>query len=43
MRHVYEHREEAHGVGMRAADTAAREWTWERAARRIVERLEALR
>jgi glycosyltransferase involved in cell wall biosynthesis len=43
MRHVYEQREEARALGRRAADVVAREWTWEQAARRIVERLEALR
>jgi hypothetical protein len=42
MRQVYEQREEASAVGRRAAEVVAREWTWEQAARRIVERLRTL-
>lgn len=39
MRHVYEQREQAAGVGRRAAEVVAREWTWERAAEKILARL----
>ena len=39
LRHVYEQRDEARAVGARAAETVAREWTWDRAARQIIARL----
>ena len=42
MRHVYQHRDEARAVGARAAETVAREWTWEQTARRIAARLEQI-
>ena len=42
MRHVYDNREAARAVGMRAAEAVARDWTWDRAAEKIVARLEAV-
>ena len=42
LREVYENREEACGRGLAAAREMAERWTWGHAARRIVERLEAL-
>jgi GT2 family glycosyltransferase len=41
LRHVYENREEAAGVGNRAAAEMASRWTWKHAAQRIVNRLDA--
>ena len=41
LRHVYEHQNEARAVGERAA-SYAHAWTWEKAAGKIVERLEAI-
>jgi glycosyltransferase involved in cell wall biosynthesis len=41
-RHVFEHREEAAGKGRRAAAEMATTWTWDHAARRIAERLDAI-
>ena len=41
-RHVFEHREEAAGKGRRAAAEMAARWTWDRAARRIAERLDKI-
>jgi GT2 family glycosyltransferase len=41
LRHAYQHQDEARAVGERAA-TYAQEWTWEKAAVKIVERLEAI-
>ncbi len=42
LRHVYEHREEARRRGLAAAREMTERWTWQRAAQRIVERLEAI-
>ena len=42
MRHVYENREEARSRGLAAAREMAEKWTWDRAAERIVGRLDAL-
>ncbi|MBI2862517.1 MAG: glycosyltransferase [Chloroflexi bacterium] len=42
MRYVYEHREEANIKGLRAAAEVATRWTWEQAARRMVERIEQI-
>ncbi len=42
MRQVYENREQAHALGMRAAEVVAREWTWDRAAEKILARLQAV-
>jgi len=42
MRHVYENREEARARGQAAASEMAASWTWRHAARRIVERLDAI-
>jgi glycosyltransferase involved in cell wall biosynthesis len=42
MRHVYDNRDEARAVGMKAAETVARDWTWDRAAEKILARLEAV-
>lgn len=39
MRRVYKHRDEARAVGQRAAEAVAREWTWDHAAQRILQRL----
>lgn len=39
MRKVYEQREEAQAMGRRAAEHVAREWTWDRAAEKVVARL----
>jgi GT2 family glycosyltransferase len=41
-RHVAEHREDAAAKGGRAAAEMAARWTWDHAARRIVERLDAI-
>ncbi len=41
-RHVFEHREEAAAKGTRAAAEMAERWTWDRAARRIADRLDGL-
>ena len=41
MRYVYQHRDAARAVGVRAAEVAAARWTWGHAAGRIVERLGA--
>lgn len=42
LRYVYEHRDEARATGLRAAEVVARDWTWDRAAEKIVARLEAI-
>jgi GT2 family glycosyltransferase/glycosyltransferase involved in cell wall biosynthesis len=42
MREVYENREEARRRGLAAAQEMAECWTWRNAARRIVERLDAI-
>jgi GT2 family glycosyltransferase len=42
LRHVYENRDEARARGQAAAMEMAASWTWEAAARRIVERLTAI-
>jgi GT2 family glycosyltransferase len=42
LRHVYEHRDEAAALGHHAADVVAHEWSWDRAAERIVERLQQI-
>jgi GT2 family glycosyltransferase len=42
LRHVFENRDEALALGGRAAEEMAKKWTWDHAARRIVERLDAL-
>ena len=42
MRHVFEHREEASALGRRAAAEVQAKWTWDRAARRIVARLDGI-
>jgi len=42
LRHVFEHREEAAEKGRRAAAEMAAKWTWNHAARRIAERLDAI-
>lgn len=42
LRYVYEHREAAREVGRRAAEVVAREWSWDRAAEKIIARLEAV-
>jgi GT2 family glycosyltransferase len=42
LRHVYENREESAALGRRAAAEMQTKWTWVHAARRIVERLEAI-
>lgn len=42
MRYVYEHRDEARAVGARAAEVVARDWTWDRAAEKIMARLGAI-
>ncbi|MHB1047377.1 MAG: glycosyltransferase [Thermoanaerobaculia bacterium] len=42
LRHVYQNREEAAEVGRRAAAEVAARWTWDRAAEKIVGRLEAV-
>jgi len=42
LREVYEHRDEARRRGARAAREMAEKWSWERSARKIVERLEEL-
>jgi hypothetical protein len=39
MRRVYQQREEARAVGQRAAEVVAQQWTWDHAARRIMDRL----
>lgn len=39
MRRVYKNRTESQAVGQRAAETVAREWTWDHAAQRILKRL----
>jgi glycosyltransferase involved in cell wall biosynthesis len=41
-RRVFEHREEAAAMGMRAAAEMAACWTWDRAARRIADRLDEI-
>ena len=41
-RHVFDHRDEAAATGARAAAEMATRWTWDHAARRIAERLEAI-
>ncbi len=35
MRYVFEHRDESRALGLRAAATARRDWTWTHAARRL--------
>jgi GT2 family glycosyltransferase len=42
MRYVYDEREAAREVGRRAAEAVARDWTWDRAAEKIIARLEAV-
>jgi GT2 family glycosyltransferase len=42
LRHVFENRDEARARGLAAAREMAARWTWEAAARRIVERLSAI-
>lgn len=42
LRHVYENRKEARRKGELAAEEMAERWTWDHAARRIVQRLETL-
>ncbi|MEO6326415.1 MAG: glycosyltransferase [Thermoanaerobaculia bacterium] len=42
LRYIYENREEASALGLRAAAEMAAEWTWDHAARRIVARLDAI-
>lgn len=42
MRQVYEQRDEAAARGARAAEVVAHEWTWDRAAEKIVARLRAI-
>ena len=42
MRHVYEHQDEAREIGKRAAEDAARLWTWDHAAAKIIERLDQI-
>ncbi len=42
LRYVYEHRAAARDVGQRAAAVVAREWSWDRAAAKIIARLEAV-
>ena len=42
LRHVYENREEGKEIGAAAAKAMAERWTWDHAARRIVDRLEAV-
>ncbi len=43
MRHLYEHRDEGRELGARASARARNEFTWERAAARVIERVTALR
>lgn len=43
MRHVYEHREDAAGKGLRAAAEMQAKWTWAHAAKRIGARLREIR
>ena len=42
MRHVFEHREEARAKGLAAAREMAESWTWDHAAAKVAERLEAI-
>jgi glycosyltransferase involved in cell wall biosynthesis len=42
MRHVVAHRGEAQTTGERAAEEVRKRWTWEHAAQRIIERLQAM-
>lgn len=42
MRYVYEHQEEAKAKGMRAAEEVREKWTWDAAADKIIERLDAI-
>ncbi|NTW02340.1 MAG: glycosyltransferase family 4 protein, partial [Oscillochloris sp.] len=42
MRFVYENQEQARAVGMCAANVVSREWTWKRAAEKILARLDAV-
>jgi glycosyltransferase involved in cell wall biosynthesis len=42
MRHVYENREEARSKGARASRDAHAQWTWDRAAGKILERLKVI-
>lgn len=43
MRHVYENKGEARAKGSRASEDVRTNWTWDCAARKIVERLDAIR
>ncbi len=42
MRYVYEHREEAAAKGMHASEVALSKWTWDAAAEKMIERLDAI-
>lgn len=42
LRHVFKNQDEARRTGARAATDAAANWTWERAAQKIITRLEAI-
>ena len=42
MRYVYEHREEAAAKGRHASEVALSKWTWDAAAEKMIERLDAI-
>jgi GT2 family glycosyltransferase len=42
LRHVYENRDEARSRGLAAASEMAARWTWRQAARRMIDRLDAI-
>lgn len=43
MKYVYNNQREAHDKGMRAAEIVKKEWTWDRAADKIIDRLRVIR
>jgi glycosyltransferase involved in cell wall biosynthesis len=43
LRHAYEHPAEMRALGMKASEDARTQWTWERSARKVLDRIDALR
>ena len=43
MRYVYEHQEEAREKGMKASEEVRTMWTWDKAAERMIQRLDEIK
>jgi glycosyltransferase involved in cell wall biosynthesis len=43
LRHAYEHPAEMRALGMKASKDARAQWTWERSARKVLDRIDVLR